>query len=242
VWDKFSDTFGKSIFHPQYLIKKYSAKAIREAQKRSHGRLIDIGCGRMPYRQLLEPLVSEYIGLDHPISAKLYRNSNSKPDILSDARQIPVSNQSFDTVLLLEVLEHVPYPIDILKEARRIIKNNGILIISTPFMYPLHDKGFDYMRYTGLMLRYMIQHAGFKVVSLKSNGTMYEFLCISVIVYILYRAKEMTGILRYLLLTVVMPFALLCNIFSLPISVICSLFHTKPNRFPLNFTVVAKPQ
>lgn len=47
-------------------------------------------------------------------------------------RPLPFLDNTFDTVVLGEVLEHLYYPINLLNELKRIIKSKGLLIISTP--------------------------------------------------------------------------------------------------------------
>ncbi|MEK7497833.1 MAG: class I SAM-dependent methyltransferase, partial [Patescibacteria group bacterium] len=126
IWDKFSDLLGKTIFHPQYFLKSYEHQAILVAQKYAKGILVDIGCGRQPYKKDLLPLVNKYIGVDHPNVSKFYKNK-SRPDILADATSIPLRNNYCNTVLMISVLEHLPYPDRAIKEANRILYKGGYL-------------------------------------------------------------------------------------------------------------------
>lgn len=57
LWDKFTDIFGENIIHPQFLLKRHLGLAVVKAKRYAKGKLIDIGCGRMPYRKELESLV-----------------------------------------------------------------------------------------------------------------------------------------------------------------------------------------
>src|SRR5579859_4095822 len=87
-WNSFSDTFGRTIIHPQYIKKNLEYRSIMEIKKHTGEQLIDIGCGRMPYRSELEPVFEKYVGVDHPEISKLYQ-SKIKPDVLADAHKLP---------------------------------------------------------------------------------------------------------------------------------------------------------
>jgi SAM-dependent methyltransferase len=73
---------------------------------------------------------------------------NSRPNIIGDAGRLPFHDQTFDTVVMLEILEHLPDPTIAIQEARRTLKKDGILILSAPFLYPIHDAPKDYQRWT----------------------------------------------------------------------------------------------
>ena len=166
LWITFSQNFGDTILHPQHTVIKFQKEAIRAAKKYAKGDLVDIGCGRMPYRKEFEPLVESYIGVDHPNISKLY-TGGTKPEVLTDAKDLPFDNNSFDTALLFQVLEHVDDPVEVIKEAGRVLKKNGALIISVPFFYPLHDMPYDWGRYTSSALKSFIENAGLKVVKIE---------------------------------------------------------------------------
>lgn len=70
------------------------------------------------------------------------------PDVVSDVCYIPFPDNCFDIVCLMEVLEHVYDPPQALIEIYRVLKLGGILIFSVPFVFPLHDRPFDYFRFT----------------------------------------------------------------------------------------------
>ena len=57
-------------------------------------------------------------------------------------------NEIFDMVLMLEVLEHVENPFSASKELFRVLKKGGKLIVSTPFIFGIHEAPADYWRFT----------------------------------------------------------------------------------------------
>ena len=91
----------------QYIVKKILKKS----------RVLDIGCGE-------HKIIHEAIGLD------LYSYKNI--DIISDAENMPFLNESFDSIVMLEVIEHLKNPEKAIKEIYRILKKKGQVIISTP--------------------------------------------------------------------------------------------------------------
>ncbi|RMG29914.1 MAG: class I SAM-dependent methyltransferase, partial [Methanobacteriota archaeon] len=95
------------------------------------GRVLDAGAGRGAYRSLLESRADEYIGLD--VSA------SSATAVVGDAQRLPFADASFDTVFCSQVLEHVPEPWLALAEFRRVLKEDGTLILTVPHISWLHN-------------------------------------------------------------------------------------------------------
>ena len=191
VWDKFSDLLGKTILHPQFYLKSYEHQAIDTAQKYARGVLIDIGCGRQPYKKELLPFIEKYIGVDHPNVSRFYKNKE-KPDILADATKIPLKSGSCDTALMISVLEHLPHPTKALKEACRLLNQNGYLILVTVQNYVLHDVPYDFFRYTKFGLKRMLEDSGFNVVTIKPFGNFIELMGQYFNVFLLYKTKDLT--------------------------------------------------
>lgn len=69
-------------------------------------------------------------------------------DVVLDLHSIDLPNESVGTVLLLETLEHVEFPRKAIDEIHRILKPNGILIMSSVFVFPIHNYPSDYWRFT----------------------------------------------------------------------------------------------
>ncbi len=81
-----------------------------------------------------------------------------KPDVVASVCDMPMfENGRFDAVFMMEVLEHVTEPHLAVKELRRVLKPGGLLVLSTPFIFPLHDEPHDYYRYTKYGLAFMLR-------------------------------------------------------------------------------------
>jgi SAM-dependent methyltransferase len=139
-------------------------------QEHANGRLIDVGCGVMPFRSHLEPLVECYHGLD------LYPRSGQIA-LIGDVQDMSmISDASYDTSICLEVLEHLPDPFLAVAEIFRILRPGGVLIGSVPHLSRLHEEPHDYYRYTRHGLRVILERAGFDVDTIKSRGGICSFL------------------------------------------------------------------
>ncbi len=71
----------------------------------------------------------------------------SNVDFASNATSIPLRDDSVDTVIALELLEHVTDPGAVLRELARVLKPGGTVIVSVPSAVPRHDD-HDYWRFT----------------------------------------------------------------------------------------------
>jgi len=128
---------------------------------RAKGRVLDIGCADGWARSLLSHC--DYVGLDYPATAsEMY---GTRPQVFADGAYLPFASASFDTVLLLEVLEHVPDAERVLSEITRVLTPDGVLLVSMPFLYPLHDAPHDYRRYTMPGLKQALSRSGLKLDS-----------------------------------------------------------------------------
>ncbi len=246
VWINFCETFGTSIIHPQSTVIRFQKEAILEAKKYAKGKLVDIGCGRMPYRKELEPLVSSYIGVDHPQVSKLYK-SDVKPEVLADAKNLPFKDNFFDIALLLQVLEHVGSPDQVIKEAARVLKPNGVLILSVPFFYPLHDMPYDFGRYTLSGLKSFIDGASLQLINIKTQGSFFEFWLQMLNTFLLKRINDMiltfkirSIILLIFTIIIALPIILFNNLLIAVTVTLSKIFPKYPDYFPLDYLVVAR--
>ena len=76
-----------------------------------------------------------------------------QPHIVADVVDLPFDDESHQTVLCLEMFEHLKEPQKAADELYRILRKGGTLILTTRFLYPLHNVPGDYLRYTPYMLK-----------------------------------------------------------------------------------------
>jgi len=103
-------------------------------------------------------------------------DQSSSPDILGNASALPISNNSMDTVICSELLEHVPDPKAILLEAWRVLKKDGTLLVTTPFLFRIHSDPFDYSRYTDHFLGNILSEIGFQNIKIEKMGYFFSVL------------------------------------------------------------------
>ena len=106
--------------NPFYFARKGLYKNILELISNLNGKLLDIGCGTKPYKNICN--VDEYIGLE--INDKGNRQ-HKFADVFYDGKTIPFENKKFDSILSNQVFEHVFNPNQFLKEVNRVTKMGG---------------------------------------------------------------------------------------------------------------------
>jgi SAM-dependent methyltransferase len=109
-----------------------------------------------------------YVGLDYPTTVS--KGYPGHPDVFGDAQKQPFRSSSFDTVLMMDVLEHLPTPDQAISEICRSLKSGGRLILQVPFLYPLHDEPYDFHRWTVHGLHQLCSTHGLKIESETSHG------------------------------------------------------------------------
>ena len=80
-----------------------------------------------------------------------------KPEIVGDIHEMPFESDSQTVVLCSEVLEHLIDPARAIREMNRVLKPGGLLIVTTRFVYPIHDAPGDYWRFTPYVLRHLFR-------------------------------------------------------------------------------------
>ena len=127
-----------------------------------HGdSILDYGCGNRPYEFLFATKYKKYVAADiagHP-KANLLIGPNG---------QLPTGDETFDCVFSSQVLEHVVDPQVYLREAHRVLNQEGTLILSTHGIWPYHPDPTDFWRWTIDGLQLEIRRAGFEILMVKS--------------------------------------------------------------------------
>lgn len=137
---------------------------LHKAAVHAHGRLLDVGCGNRPYGELFAARVDAYVGCD------IVQSSDARVNVLCHATELPFGEGSCDTVLVTQVIEHVADHRTLLAEAFRVLRPGGVLILSGPMYWPLHEEPFDFFRFTRHGLRYLLAGVGFDGIEIVENG------------------------------------------------------------------------
>lgn len=152
-----------SWFFGNRVIVAYAAAIRSEAR----GRLLDAGCGDVPYYGLYRDQVDATTCIDWPGTSHGRLHIDEYVDL---NESLPFDDRSFDTVLLTDVLEHIARPAALLGEVARVLAPGGSAIVTVPFLYWVHEAPHDYFRYTEHGLRALCAEAGLLVGSLAPYG------------------------------------------------------------------------
>jgi SAM-dependent methyltransferase len=152
-----------SLFHPRYFYLRELKKLVTYAYDnylKSEEVLIDYGCGSMPYRSLFSAKVKNYMGAD--------LSDNPQIEIKLDPNgRLQYDDSKANVVLSTQVLEHVDDPNLYLKEAHRVLKHDGLLLLTTHGYWMYHPDPYDYWRWTSAGLKKVVEMNGFEVVDFR---------------------------------------------------------------------------
>ncbi|MBP9500903.1 MAG: class I SAM-dependent methyltransferase [Candidatus Promineofilum sp.] len=140
-----------------------------EQMLRNHARgvLLDLGCGKVPLYEVYQPLTTDVICIDwantlHP---------NQFLDVECDLNEgIELANDSVDTILCTDVLEHIAEPERLWRDMARVLRPGGKILLAVPFFYRVHEAPHDYFRYTEFALKRFVAGAGLTLLSLEPYG------------------------------------------------------------------------
>jgi len=148
----------------------------RLIRKHARGRLLDLGCGKIPLYGIYRAHVTECIGVDWPDTP----HPSPHIDIEADLNgPLPFEDGRFDTILLTDVLEHIAEPALLWREMARILAPGGSIILAAPFMYCVHEAPHDYARHTEFALRRFCAQTGWMSSSLRHTAEARRFCLIS---------------------------------------------------------------
>jgi SAM-dependent methyltransferase len=164
---------------PYFLIRYYLQRDIRYFTKKYkfQGKVLDFGCGQKPYENFF--VNSEYIGIDFEDYSKNKDVLDKTPDFYFDEKyskdlRLPFENENFDHAVSFQVLEHHKKPELMISEMARVIKSGGLILLSCPFIYALHEEPHDYQRFTEYKLRILFRESDCKVIEIKKQGSWFS--------------------------------------------------------------------
>jgi SAM-dependent methyltransferase len=138
------------------------------------GDLADLGCGKAPLLGAYRDRCTSILLADWANS----HHSNPLLDLRIDLNEplSPLAANSFDVVILSDVLEHIREPAALMTEISRVLKPGGRLLLNVPFAYWIHDAPYDYYRYTRFALERFAQQSGMQVIELVPLGGWIEVM------------------------------------------------------------------
>lgn len=138
---------------------------IKRFAKYISGDVLDVGGGeRNRYKHLF--IYKTFTCLD--ISA------GPEVDIVASADNIPLPDNSKDSIVSTQMLEHVKFPEKCVREMYRVLKKNGHVLVTAPQWNELHAEPHDYWRYTKYGFIELFERNGFRVVEYEQRGGFFS--------------------------------------------------------------------
>ena len=156
-----------------YLINKYQKIFFKK-------NVLDVGCGSKPYMRFFKSLQCEYHGIDFNHYTNFLLEESSHPDFYfhnNYKKNFLLNNfkdKTYDIIVSFEVLEHHERPDIFFKECSRILKNEGILLITFPFIWNLHEEPYDYQRFTHYKIKKLCEKNNLKIIETIRRGSSLE--------------------------------------------------------------------
>ena len=160
---------GNYIFYTHYF---KDLKAIFDTYIADGDNVFDIGCGNKPYENYIQGIIKQgvYKGCD------VVQSSENKVDILCEATNIPEPSEQYDVVICTQVIEHVFDHSKVFEEAYRLLKPGGRFIVSSNFIWEIHEAPYDFYRFTDECFKTLLTNAGFDIKESKANGGKWAVL------------------------------------------------------------------
>ena len=80
-----------------------------------------------------------------------------KPDIVGDICTFDFKDEKFDYVVIVEVLEHLHSPHLAISNISSLLNQGGKIILTVPFIFPIHERPYDYYRFTKYGLQFLLK-------------------------------------------------------------------------------------
>lgn len=132
-------------------------------------QVLDAGAGECAYKRFFSHC--QYKAIDLAVGESNWNYSNL--DYVGPLHQMPIADGVFDIVLCTQVLEHLEWPRESVKEMYRVLKPQGKLVITVPMAQAEHQIPFDFFRYTSYGLKSLCSRAGFNQIDVQPLGGLF---------------------------------------------------------------------
>jgi SAM-dependent methyltransferase len=138
----------------------YQYRTVEELLESGSGLCLDLGARNSPHKKIIEQKGFKHVGIDI--------NFHKSLDAVADGSYLPFKNDSFDLVVLAQVLEHVFDPHAVVGEVARVLKPGGVVVGGVSFLEPFHD---SYFNLSHRALEDVLRRANFKAIKLETGAT-----------------------------------------------------------------------
>jgi SAM-dependent methyltransferase len=172
IFHKFVPGFIKRFIDPVTAsIDKFVESSFSEVEAGS--LILDAGAGECRFKDKLKGKL-RYIAVDTTWGDREW--DYSKIDVMSHLENLPFASRLFDSVICTQVLEHVSEPQVVLTELSRTLKEEGMIYLTAPQGWGVHQPPHDYFRFTNYGLSYLLQKAGFEEITITPSCGYFGYL------------------------------------------------------------------
>jgi SAM-dependent methyltransferase len=135
--------------------------------------VLDAGAGECRFKDKFKQKL-HYVAVDTTLGDQGW--DYSKIDVISYLESLPFDSRVFDSIICTQVLEHVKEPQVVLNELARTLKEDGMICLTAPQGWGVHQPPHDYFRFTNYGLSYLLQKAGFAEISITPSCGYFGYL------------------------------------------------------------------
>jgi SAM-dependent methyltransferase len=218
------ERFFPGLTNPSYLVLSRRRRIFEDWLKEFPGAnlsVLDLGGRIQPYRRLVAERLGRYVAVDLERAPLI--------DVVARGEQLPLATYRFDVVFCTQVLQYVPQPQLVITEIYRVLKPNGILLLSVPSAF-LHDSDGEYWRFFPASLRMLL--SSFSRVEITPEGGSISGLFRTINVCTISFAKP--SLLREFLRFTLVP---ILNLAAIGLEYLSG---SKNDQFTVNYSVRAQ--
>jgi len=131
--------------------------------------ILDAGAGESVYKKLFSHC--DYKAIDLAVGEGGWNYANL--DYVGSLHEMPIGDEVFDAVLCTQVLEHLEFPRESVKEMHRVLKSGGKLYMTVPMAQNEHQAPYDFFRYTSYGIESICKRAGFHDIKITPFGGLW---------------------------------------------------------------------
>lgn len=120
----------------------------RKIYEKTGREVLDVGCSYGRYALFAHECGRFVVGVDNDFRRLHKARESGLAVAVADAASLPFVDNSFDTVVLFDILEHISDDVAVIKEAARVARTNMLISVPKSDTYPRYDSGLTYRSYT----------------------------------------------------------------------------------------------
>lgn len=193
-------------------------------------KILDLGCGYKPWQSFFPN--DQYLGVDMSL--------NSYADVIADNHNLPFKDNVFDVIIISEVLEHCDDEYQVIKELRRVAKNQALVYLTLPFLFPLHGVPYDFNRFTSYKLKRLFKKD--KIISLRESNNIFASLpiIINMLLRILFGSAPLFYPVYIFNNLLAMVLGNLSRVYRDETGFIAEYWQYALNAFPIGYSMIVK--